>query len=59
MATSDDDDWLVRSMTRARNDVAAWPEWKKQAMRVLPEPEAEARESEPTPPAVDPPNDDG
>ena len=46
MATGDEnEDRLVRSMTRARNDVAGWPEWKKQAMRALPEPTAEAREA--------------
>lgn len=39
MTTRDESEgWLVRSLRDARAKVAAWPEWKKEAMRVLPEP---------------------
>jgi len=31
--------WLERSLRSAREEVAGWPEWKKKAMRVLPDPE--------------------
>lgn len=43
MTTRDDNEnWLVWSLRDARERVAAWPEWKKEAMRVLPEPKPEA-----------------
>lgn len=38
-ALKDDDNWLERSLRSAQAEVASWPEWKKKAMRVLPEPE--------------------
>lgn len=30
--------WLLDSLKSARAEVATWPEWKKKAMRVLPDP---------------------
>lgn len=33
----EDTDWLARSLEEARKIVAAWPEWKKRAMRVTEE----------------------
>ncbi len=43
MTTRDESEsWLVWSLRDAREKVAAWPDWKKEAMRVLPEPKSEA-----------------
>jgi hypothetical protein len=32
-------DWLARSLGSALAEVGGWPDWKKEAMRVLPEPD--------------------
>ncbi len=47
----DDNRWLIRSLTAARAEVARWPEWKKEAMRVLPDPKPAAEASAPRSPA--------
>lgn len=31
-------DWLIQTLTRARDEVAKWPEWKKIAYRVIEDP---------------------
>ena len=41
----DDNRWLIRGLTAARDEVARWLEWKKQAMRVLPDPKPAAEPS--------------
>lgn len=37
--SDDERKWLDASLRQASASVAAWPEWKKQAMRVIPAPE--------------------
>ncbi len=37
MSSEPKDGWLARSLRSAREEVAKWPQWKREAMRVLPD----------------------
>lgn len=42
MTNERNENWLERSLRSASAEVATWPEWKKKAMRVLPDPPTDA-----------------
>ncbi len=56
MTTKDEsENWLMWSLRDARAKVAQWPDWKKEAMRVLPDspPESENHGPDAAPPRSD------
>lgn len=43
MTDERNENWLERSLRSASAEVATWPEWKKKAMRVPPDPAPQQR----------------